>query len=159
MNIARLGYALHAHTKADYFLSFFLHLATCTTKYLFTPYVTHNQKSISVRLNNGQFGSFPNQHFFEQTSFENFELLEPKYFRNRLIVTYTCIQNEEEEEEATLSPLMDIMETDEDETDDDGSSDISIETAVLPLPYSSPVLTNDTNLPFMQTFIANIFIY
>ena len=51
------------------------------------------------------------------------------------------------------------METDEDETDENGSSDISTETAVLPSPHSSPVLTNVTNLPFMQTFVVNIFIY
>ena len=53
-------------------------------------------------------------------------------------------EEEEEEEEAALSPLTDIMET-----DNNGSSDISTETAVLPLPHSSPVLTNVANLPFM----------
>ena len=46
VNVARLGYALHTHTKADYFLSSYLHLALYTTKYLFMPYVTHNRKSI-----------------------------------------------------------------------------------------------------------------
>ena len=90
MNVARLGYTLHAHTKADYFLSSYLHLAACTTKYLFIPYVTHNRKSISVHLSNGQFGSFPNQHFFEQTSFKKFKLLEPEYFIDQLWLTCIC---------------------------------------------------------------------
>ena len=139
VNITRLGYTPHAHTKADDFLSSYLHLAACTTKYLFMPYVTYSRKSISVCLLNGQSGSFPNQHFFEPTSFEKFKLLKPEYLQNKLIVTYMCIQDnreevEEEEEEAALSPLTDLMET-----DDDGSLDLSTETAVLPLPHLSPV--------------------
>ena len=46
MNVDRPGYTLHVHTKADYFLSSYLHLATCTTKYLFTPYVCNSQLEV-----------------------------------------------------------------------------------------------------------------
>ena len=158
MNVERPTYTPHVHTRMDYFLSSFLHLAACTTKHMITPYVTHNCPSISVRLSNGQFSSFPNRHFFEQTSFEKFELLEPEYFRNRPLVTFTRTQEEredEEEVEAALSPLTDLMEM-----DDDGSSDISTDAMHSPLPPPLPSIPiNITNLPFMQTFVANIFIF
>ena len=158
VNVERPIYAPHVHTSMDYFLSSFLHLAACTTKHMITPYVTHNRPSISVRLSNGQFSSFPNRHFFEQTSFEKFELLEPEYFRNRPLVTFTRTQDDrkdEEEVEAALSPLTDLTET-----DDDGSSDISTDATHSPLPPPlPPIPVNVTNLPFTQTFVANIFIY
>jgi hypothetical protein len=95
-NIVKPGYAARVPTKAEYCTFSHLHLAACTSRYLFVPYVSHNKPSISCCLPNGQFSSFPNVHFFEQTNFEKFEELEPEFFRNRPLMTYTRIQDDEE---------------------------------------------------------------
>jgi hypothetical protein len=114
-------------------------------------------------LSNGQYSSFPNVYFFEQTSFEKFEELEPEFFRYRPLVTYTRTQDDEE-----VSAVLEILEeseestelylTDTEDEDLDTRNNNSIELAPGTIPFT-PVQLDDTNLPFMQTFIANIFIF
>ena len=124
--------------------------------------MTHNKPRISVRLANGQFSLFRNEHFFEQTSFEKFEELNLEFFRNRPVVTY--IQRHEDEDEETgdedassQSSLPILMETDSDTNDDDNAPLGAPTRTLIPLP---PLVSlDDTNLPFMQTFVANIFIF
>ena len=87
-HIIKPSYPLQCPIKAEFWITSHLHLAVCTTKYLYTPYVTHNKPRISVCLANGQFSSFRNEDFFEQTSFEKFEELNPEFFWNRSVVTY-----------------------------------------------------------------------
>ena len=67
-NVVKPSYPLRCPIKAQFWTISHLHLAVCTTKYLYTPYVTHNKLRISVHLSNGQFSSFRNEHFFEQTA-------------------------------------------------------------------------------------------
>ena len=124
--------------------------------------MTPNKPRISVCLANGQFSSFRNEHFFEQTSFEKFEELNLEFFWNHPVVTY--VQRHEDEEDETgdedassQSSLPILMETDSDDDDDDD--------APLGAPTRTPILLpplvplNDANLPFMQTFVVNIFIF
>jgi hypothetical protein len=163
-NIVKPGYAAHVPTKAEYWTFSHLHLAVCTSRYLFVPYVSHNKPSISCRLPNGQFSSFPNVHFFEQTSFEKFEELEPEFFQNRPLVTYTRTQDDEE-----VSAVLEILEeleesselylTDTEDEDLDTRNDNSTGFAQRTIPFTPVQLDDTNNLPFMQTFIANIFIY
>jgi hypothetical protein len=82
-NIVKPGYAAHVPTEAECWTFSRLHLAVCTSRYLFVPYVSHNKLSIPCHFPNSQFSSFPNVNFFEQMSFEKFEELEPEFFRNR----------------------------------------------------------------------------
>ena len=63
-------------------------------------------------------------------------------------------REDEEEVEAALSPLTDLTET-----DDDGSPEISTDAMHSLLPPPLPVPININNLPFMQTFVTNLFIY
>jgi hypothetical protein len=163
-NIVKPGYTAHVPTKAEYWTFSHLHLAVCTSRYLFVPYVSHNKPSISCRLPNGQFSSFLNVHFFEQTSFEKFEELEPEFFRNRPLVTYTCTQDDEE-----VSVVLEILEesdesselylTDTEDEDLDTRDDNSTKLAPRTIPFTPVQLDDTNNLPFMQTFIANIFIF
>ena len=99
-------------------------------------------------------------------SFEKFEELDLEFFRNRPVVTY--VQRHEEEEEETgdedapsQSSLPILTETDSDPDDDDDDDDDAPLGAPTRTPISLPPLvpSNDTNLPFMQTFVANIFIF
>jgi hypothetical protein len=163
-NVVKPGYAVRVPTKAEYWTFSHLHLAACTSRYLFVPYVSHNKPSISCHLPNGQFSSFPNVHFFEQTSFEKFEELEPEFFRNRLLVTYTCTQDDEE-----VSAVLEILEeseeseelylTNTEDEDLDIRDDNSTKLAPGTIPFTPVQLDDTNNLPFMQTFIANIFIF
>jgi hypothetical protein len=112
-------------------------------------------------LPNGQFSSFPNVHFFEQTSFEKFEELEPEFFRNRPLVTYTRTQDDEE-----VSAVLEIPEesselylTDTEDEDLDTINHNSTKLAPGTIPFTPVQLDDTNNLPFMQTFIANIFIF
>jgi hypothetical protein len=78
-------------------------------------------------------------------------------------VTYTRTQDDEE-----VSAVLEILEeseesselylTDTEDEDLDNRNDNS--TGIVPqnIPFT-PVQLDDTNLPFMQTFIANIFIF
>jgi hypothetical protein len=78
-------------------------------------------------------------------------------------VTYTRTQDEEE-----VSAVLEILEeseesselylTDTEDEDLDTRNDNSIGIAPQNIPFT-PVQLADTNLPFMQTFIANIFIF
>jgi hypothetical protein len=78
-------------------------------------------------------------------------------------VTYTRTQDDEE-----VSAVLEILEESEEssefffmDTEDedlDTTNDISIKLAPKTIPFT-PVQLDDTNLPFMQTFIANIFIF
>ena len=139
----------------------FLHLAACTTKYLIPPYVSHNKLSISVHMPNEQFGSFPNPHFFVHTAFKRFENLKLD-FQNQPSVTYTASASEVEEAlhdnetTSTSSSLSYLTESD----DNDLSPQISTGSpALISIPPLPPVSNNNTNLPFMQTFITNISIF
>jgi hypothetical protein len=155
-NIVKPGYAACVPTKAEYWTFSHLHLAMCTSRYLFVPYVSHNKPSISCRLPNGQYSSFPNVHFFEQTSFEKFEELQPEFFRNRPLVTYTCTQDDEE-----VSAVLDILEeseeseelflTDTEDEDLDTRNDNSTELTQRTIPFTPVQLDDTNNLPFMQT--------
>ena len=122
-NIIKPGYPLQCPIKAQFWTISHLHLAVCTTKYLYTPYVTHNKPRISVHLANGQFSSFRNEHFFEQTSFEKFEELNPEFFWNRLVVTYVQRHevNEEEtgDEDTSSQSSLSILTKTDSESDDD----------------------------------------
>ena len=61
----------------------------------------------------------------------------------------------DDENASTSSSLPYLMESD----DDDTSPWISTGSpALIQIPPLPPVSNNDANLPFMQTFIANIFI-
>jgi hypothetical protein len=163
-NIVKPGYAARVPTKAKYWTFSHLHLAACTSRYLFVPYIAHNKPSISCRLPNGQFSSFRNVHFFEQTSFEKFEELEPEFFQNRPLVTYTHTQDDEE-----VSAVLEILEeseeseelylTDTEDEDLDTRNDNSTKLAPGTIPFTPVQLDDTNNLPFMQTFIANIFIF
>ena len=161
-NVVKPGYPLRCPTKAQFWTISHLHLAICTAKYLYTPYVTHNKPRISVRLANGQFSSFRNEHFFEQTSFEKFEELDLEFFQNCPVVTY--IQRHEDEDEETgdedassQSSLPILTETDSDLDDDDDAPLGAPTRTPIPLPPLVPL--NNANLPFMQNFVANIFIF
>ena len=76
---------------------------------------------------------------------------------------YTSSEEEEVEEvlcddetTSTSSSLPYLTESDDDNT----SPQISTGSpALIPIPPLPPVSNNDANLPFMQTFIANIFIF
>ena len=160
-NVVKPGYPLRCPIKAQFWTISHLHLAICTAKYLYTPYVTHNKPRILVRLANGQFSSFRNEHFFEQTSFEKFEELDLEFFWNRPVVTY--VQRHEDEEEtgdedaSSQSSLSILTETDSDPDDDDDAPLGAPTRTLISLPPLVPL--NDANLPFMQTFVANIFIF
>ena len=123
--------------------------------------MTHNKPRISVRLANGQFSSFRNENFFEQTSFEKFEELDLEFFRNRLVVTYVQRHEDEEEtgnEDASSQSSFPILTETDSESDDDDDAPLGAPTTT---PISLPPLVplNDANLPFLQTFVANIFIF
>ena len=162
-DVVKPGYPLQCPTKAHFWIISHLHLAVCTTKYLYTPYVTHNKPRISVHLANGQFSSFRNEHFFEQTSFEKFEELDLEFFRNRPVVTYIQRHRDEEEtgdeDASSQSSLPILMETDSDSDSDDDAPLGAPTGPPIPLPLLPLVPLNDANLPFMQTFVANIFIF
>jgi hypothetical protein len=108
--------------------------------------------------------SFSNVHFFEQTSFEKFEELQPEFFRNVPLVTYTRMQDDEE-----VSAVLEILEesekssdcfiTDREDEDLDMGNDDSTGIAPSIIPFTPVQLDDTNNLPFMQTFIANIFIF
>ena len=122
--------------------------------------MTHNKPRISVCLSNGKFSSFRNEHFFEQTSFEKFEELDLEFFRKHLVVTY--VQKHEDEDDETgdkdassQSSFPILMETD---TDDNDDAPLGAPTRT-PIPLPPLVSLNNTNLSFMQTFVANIFIF
>jgi hypothetical protein len=85
VNVIKPGYTVCIPTKAEYWTFSHFHLASCTSRYLFVPYVSHNKLSISSHLYNGQFGFFFNVHFFDQTSFEKFKELESECYRPTLI--------------------------------------------------------------------------
>ena len=124
--------------------------------------MTHNKPRISVRLANGQFSSFRNEHFFEQTSFEKFEELDLEFFRNRPVVTYVQRHKDEEEETrdedaSSQSSLPILTETDSDSDSDDDAPLGAPTRTPISLPPLVPL--NDANLPFMQTLVANIFIF
>jgi hypothetical protein len=78
-------------------------------------------------------------------------------------VTYTRTQDDEE-----VSAVLEILEeseesselylTDTEDEDLDTRNDNSTGIAPQNIPFT-PVQLDDTNLPFMQTFIANIFIF
>jgi hypothetical protein len=78
-------------------------------------------------------------------------------------VTYTRTQDDEE-----VSAVLEILEeseesselylTDTEDEDLDTTNDNSTKLAPETIPFT-PVQLDDTNLPFMQTFIANIFIF
>jgi hypothetical protein len=78
-------------------------------------------------------------------------------------VTYTRTQDDEE-----VSAVLEILEeseeseelylTDTEDEDLDTRNDNSTELALGTIPFT-PVQLDDTNLPLMQTFIANIFIF
>ena len=111
---------------------------------------------------NGQFGSFPNPHFFVHTDFEQFRNLKLEYFYNRPSVIYTASKEEVEEalrddETASASSSLPYLT----ESDDNVTSPwiFTGPQTLIPIPLLPPVLNNDANLPFMQTFIANIFIF
>jgi hypothetical protein len=76
-------------------------------------------------------------------------------------VTYTRTQDDEE---AVLEILEESEEsselylTDTEDEDLDTRNDDSTELALGTTPFT-PVQLDDTNLPFMQTFVANIFIF
>jgi hypothetical protein len=79
-------------------------------------------------------------------------------------VTYTRTQDDEE-----VSAVLEILEeseesselylTDTEDEDLDTRNDNSTELALRTIPFTPVQLDNTNNLPFMQTFIANIFIY
>ena len=162
-NVVKPSYPLRCPTKADFWTTSHLHLAVCTTKYLYTPYVTHNKPRISVRLSNGQFSSFRNEHFFEQKSFEKFEELNLEFFRNRPVVTYVQRHGDEEEtgdEDASSQSSLPILTDSDSDSDDNDNASLEAPTgSLIPLPLLPLVSLNDANLPFMQTFVANIFIF
>jgi hypothetical protein len=78
-------------------------------------------------------------------------------------VTYTRTQDDEE-----VSAVLEILEeseesselylTDTEDEDLDTRNNDSTKLASGTIPFT-PVQLDDTNLPFMQTFIANIFIF
>jgi hypothetical protein len=75
-------------------------------------------------------------------------------------VTYTHTQDNEE-----VSAVLEILEESEEsselyltDTEELDTNDISTELALGTIPFT-PVQLDDTNLPFMQTFIVNIFIF
>ena len=123
--------------------------------------MTHNKPRISVCLSNGQFSLFRNEHFFEQKSFEKFKELNPEFFWNRLVVTY--VQKHEDEEEtgdedtSSQSSLPILTETDSESADYDDAPLRAPTRSLILLPPLVPL--DDANLPFMQTFVANIFIF
>ena len=95
-------------------------------------------------------------------SFEKFEELNLEFFWNRPVVTY--IQRHEDKEDETgdedassQSSLPILMETDLDIDDDDDAPLGAPTRTPIPLPPLVPL--DDTNLPFMQIFVANIFIF
>jgi hypothetical protein len=82
-------------------------------------------------------------------------------------VTYTRTQDDEE-----VSAVLEILEeseeseeseelylTDTEDKDLDTTNDISTKLAPGTIPFTPVQLDNTNNLPFMQTFIANIFIF
>jgi hypothetical protein len=79
-------------------------------------------------------------------------------------VTYTHTQDDEE-----VSAVLEILEeseessepylTDTEDEDLDTTNDISTRLALRTIPYTPIQLDDTNNLPFMQTFIANIFIF
>jgi hypothetical protein len=79
-------------------------------------------------------------------------------------VTYTRTQDDEE-----VSAVLEILEeseesselylTDTEDEDLDTRNDNSIEFAPGTIPFTPVQLDDTNNLPFMQTFIANIFIF
>ena len=116
---------------------------------------------ISVRLANGQFSSFRNEHFFEQISFEKFEELNPEFFRNRLVVTYVQRHKDKEEtgdeDDSSQLSLPILTET---ETESNNYDNAPLGAPTRPLISIPPLVPLDnTNLPFMQTFVVNIFIF
>jgi hypothetical protein len=77
-------------------------------------------------------------------------------------VTYTRTQDDEE-----VSAVLEILEESEEsselyltdtEDEDLDTNNIFTKLALGTTPFT-PVQLDDTNLPFMQTFIANIFIF
>ena len=112
---------------------------------------------------NGQFSSLRNEHFFKQKSFEKFEELYHEFFRNRPVVTY--VQRHEDEDEiededtSSQSSLPILMETDSDPDNYDNAPTGAPTGPLIASPFLPLVPLNNANLPFMQTFIVNIFIF
>ena len=98
---------------------------------------------------------------FEQTSFEKFKELNLEFFRNRPVVTYVQRHEDEEdtrsEDASSQSSLPILTEIDSDLDDDDDTPLGATTRTPISLPPLVPL--NDANLPFMQTFVANIFIF
>ena len=116
------------------------------------PYVTHNKPRISVRLSNGQFSLFRNEHFFEQTSFEKFEELNPEFFRNRPVVTYVQRHEDEEEtkdEDASSQSSLPILTETDSNPDDDDDAPLGAPTRT-PIALPPLVSLNDANLPLCR---------
>jgi hypothetical protein len=78
-------------------------------------------------------------------------------------VTYTRTQDDEEvsavlETLEESEELEELFLTDTEDENQDARNDNSTGIAPFTIPFT-PVQLDDTNLPFMQTFLANIFIF
>ena len=168
-------------TRFEFWTHTPLHLAVYTCNKISPPYVSHNKYKIRFRARNGQFKSILNPHFFEETKFARFEELDLIYFQT-LRETMgdeaelgDDFQADDEEVQDLLAEVTQESEdqldensnsqdddTEEEESNDDyedaDDDDVPTEqqqSSIIPDPF--PVAHADTN--FIQTFVANIFIF
>ena len=156
-----------------------LYIYTCNK--ISSPYVSHNKYKIRFCARNEQFKSILNPHFFEETKFARFEELDPIYFQT-LRETMGDEAELGDDSQADDEEVQDLLakdtqeskdqldnnsnsqddDTKEEESNDDyediDDDDVPTEQQQPPIiPDPFPVTHADIN--FIQTFVANIFIF
>ena len=156
-----------------------LYIYTCNK--ISPPYVSHNKYKIGFCARNGQLKSILNPHFFEETKFARFEELDPIYFQT-LRKTMGDEAELGDDSQADDEEVQDLLaedtqeskdqsdensdsqddDTEEEESNDDyedaDDDDVPTEQQQPPIiPDLFPVAHADNN--FIQTFVANIFIF
>ena len=158
-----------------------LHLAVHTCNKISSPYVSHNQYKIRFHARNGEFKSILNPHFFEEMKFVQFEELDPIYFQ-MLRETMGDEAEPEDDSQADNEEVQDLLAEDtqesEDQLDDNSDfqdnntekeksdddyedaddDDVPTEQQQPPI-FSDPFPIAQANTNFIQTLIANIFIF
>ncbi|KAF8546274.1 hypothetical protein OG21DRAFT_1491404 [Imleria badia] len=132
------------------------------THWVRRSYVSHNKRSIGFHKADGRYASIPNPHFFEETKFQQFEELEPDYFKY-LRSLETSDKDDSDRDESKVQQLLGedmTSETTGDDTDDyeeaaDNDEDDDTPLTSVPMPFS----VTKANKNFFQTFVANIFIF
>ena len=174
------GQEEHLLTRFKFWTHTPFHLASYTCNKISPPYVSHNKYKIGFCARNGQFKSIFNPHFFEEMKFARFEELDPIYFQMLMetmgdeaelgddsqsddeevqdLLAKDTQKSEDQLDENSDSQDDDTEEESNDDYEDVDDNDVPTEQQQPPIiPDPFPVAHADTN--FIQTFVANIFIF